>query len=124
MALLRNRGKYSRGHTGENPASYAARQYRAACSVSLFLSPLHAAVIYANGLFIVYLRNFVMLINPPPARPLMGGSGSKEYISPPPAAKKHSRENLSRVNRLAAALCALDRFIPPVLTNKRRRGIY
>ena len=34
-ASLRNKGRYSMGQMGENPASYTARQYRAACSVLL-----------------------------------------------------------------------------------------
>src|SRR5699024_6287611 len=34
-ASLRNRGRYSVGQMGEKPASYTARQYRAACSVFL-----------------------------------------------------------------------------------------
>src|SRR5699024_7884543 len=34
-ASLRNKGRYSLGQMGENPASYTARQYRAACSVLL-----------------------------------------------------------------------------------------
>jgi len=38
----------------------------------------------------------------------MGGSGSKEYISPSLAAEKHSRKNQSRVSPPEAALRALD----------------